>query len=272
VVDAADDSVVFFNRDQLGNARLVDGNNDGSVVSDLGAVEAPSPVVPMVTGFQLVNAATDSDVAPLADNAAVELPVLPPQLTLRATVGPTAVGSVRFDYDGTIARIENTPPYAIAGDLSGDYAPFTFTPGRHTVRATAYSGRNASGVAGPALTVTFTVVSQQVSALRLVNADNGASLADLSANATITRASLPARLTVIADTAPASVGSVQFEFDGVVRRVENAPPYALAGDIKGLYDAFPFPGGQHALKARVFSGANASGKEGTSLSVQLTIS
>lgn len=55
VIDAADDSVgAQFNRDQLGAPRN-DGNGDGTVVSDVGAIEAPAAVPQAaVTGFVLV--------------------------------------------------------------------------------------------------------------------------------------------------------------------------------------------------------------------------
>jgi hypothetical protein len=48
-------------------------------------------------------------------------------------------------------------PYALAGDDNGNYRPWTPTVGSHTLKATPYAGANATGTAGSAVTVAFTV-------------------------------------------------------------------------------------------------------------------
>jgi hypothetical protein len=89
----------------------------------------------------------------------VRLAALPTRrLNVRADTDPAAVGSVRFGLDGDPAyRTENVAPYALAGDTSGDYAPWTPAPGAHSVVAVPYTGPGATGTAGPPLTVSFTV-------------------------------------------------------------------------------------------------------------------
>jgi hypothetical protein len=67
------------------------------------------------------------------------------------------VGSVRFSYDGTISY-EDTAPFALGKDDSGDYRPFPFTPGTHVLTATPYSADDGTGVGGVPLTLRFTVV------------------------------------------------------------------------------------------------------------------
>lgn len=64
-------------------------------------------------------------------------------------------GSVRFGYDANAnQRTENAAPYFI----NGDYVPFTFSSGAHTVTATAFSSANATGLAGLTLSISLLVI------------------------------------------------------------------------------------------------------------------
>lgn len=55
-------------------------------------------------------------------------------------------------------RTENVVPYALAGDTSGVYSPWTPTVGTHTVGATPFNAVNATGSAGTGLSVSFQVI------------------------------------------------------------------------------------------------------------------
>ena len=112
-----------------------------------------------VTSFTLVNADTDSDIGPLEDGDTVDLAALPTQnLNVRAnTSGP--VGSVVFGYDGDgTFQTESVAPYALNGDINGDYNAWTPAVGDRALEATPYAQSGGSGSAGSALAITFTVV------------------------------------------------------------------------------------------------------------------
>ena len=96
---------------------------------------------------------------PLPSGATLDLAKLPTRnLNIRANTNPATVGSVRFALDGNSSyRTETAPPYALAGDTSGDYSPWTPSVGSHSVTATPYSGAGGAGTAGTALTIAFTV-------------------------------------------------------------------------------------------------------------------
>lgn len=119
------------------------------------AAAATSAVVRLV----LVNADTDEEIGTLEDGAVLDFSKLPTKnLNVVALTSPEKVGSVRFGLDNKPTfRIENTAPYALAGDRSGDFHPWTPSEGAHTLTATCYSGPNATGQAGTPLTVRFTV-------------------------------------------------------------------------------------------------------------------
>ncbi len=121
-----------------------------------------------VTSFTLFNADTDQPVSgfdPIPANATIDYTKLgTTHLSIRANPSPT-VGSIKFGYDTNAAyRIENEAPYTIAGDgktASGSPDYFAWTPalGTHTLTATPYAGENATGTAGTAQSISFTVTN-----------------------------------------------------------------------------------------------------------------
>jgi hypothetical protein len=56
-------------------------------------------------------------------------------------------------------KIENTAPYAMFGDQSGNFNIWTPAPGTYKLTVTSYSGSNASGTAGSPMVIDFKVVS-----------------------------------------------------------------------------------------------------------------
>jgi CubicO group peptidase (beta-lactamase class C family) len=125
---------------------------DGDVVNG-------SPSSQSVTALKLINADTDQPILTLTDGITITLADLPTRnLNVRAETSPALVGSVRFAYDGNSNyRTETSAPYALAGDDSGDYRPWTPSVGSHTLKATPYTGADASGTVGTSLELSFTV-------------------------------------------------------------------------------------------------------------------
>lgn len=138
-------------RDQRGVPRHHAGDR-----CDLGAVETAGANLD-VTGFMLVDAATDTDIRPLRHDDWLLLGELPAQLSVRATVAGAA-GSVVFGFDGNPGyRTENTAPYALGGDASGDYAAVPLAGGPHTLTATPYAAAGGGGAVGASRTIRFNV-------------------------------------------------------------------------------------------------------------------
>src|SRR5207237_4782483 len=79
-------------------------------------------------------------------------------LNIRANTNSSAVGSVRFAYDGDARiQVENVPPFALFGDNNGDYGRGAMLPGRHTLAATPFSENSGGGLAGITLAIAFAV-------------------------------------------------------------------------------------------------------------------
>ncbi|WP_347158072.1 InlB B-repeat-containing protein [Pontibacter chitinilyticus] len=115
-----------------------------------------------VTGFNLINANTNTVIKPLREGDVLNLATLPTtKLNIQAATNPAKVGSVRFALSGTKARtvIENGAPYALFGDNNGDYYAWVPAVGSYTLTGTPYTAASATGTAGTPLTVHFKVVN-----------------------------------------------------------------------------------------------------------------
>jgi hypothetical protein len=235
-----------------------------------------------VASFTLVNADTDADLGPLAHGQTINLRTLPTRnLNVRANTSPAVVGSVRFTFSGTPATAtESSAPYALAGDTGGNYNAWTPSLGSHTLSATPYSGSGATGTAGTALTISFTVIDQDppsgpaVVSFTLMDADTDTPLLDpMNGGSTINLGTLPTRnLNVRANVNAAPIGSVRFAYDGnSTARTENSAPYALAGDTSGDYNAWTPTVGSHSLGATPYAGTGATGAAGTPLTITFTV-
>ena len=105
----------------------------------------------------LVDASTNSDIGPLADGASIDLSQLPAELNVRAEV-TGEVGSVVFSLnDDTYHRTEHFAPYALFGDLEGDYLSGSFEAGENTLSVTPFGESMGDGDVGETLTIVFNV-------------------------------------------------------------------------------------------------------------------
>ncbi len=128
---------------------------------DCGGVCPACPVL-TVTQLTLIDADSDQPVSgfdPLESGAVVDLALLPSgDFNLRASTDPVTVGSVVFGHNGSSAGFDDERPYAVFGDVDGDYAAWSPDPGPQAVTATPFSGPGGTGTAGEPLTITFEVV------------------------------------------------------------------------------------------------------------------
>ena len=100
-------------------------------------VTGGSSVAQELESFTLINADTDQDISAIEDGDTIILEILPTlNLNIRANTNPAEIGSVVFELNGSLFRIESVAPYALAGDSpQGDFHPWTPTPGQYTLTA-----------------------------------------------------------------------------------------------------------------------------------------
>ena len=124
-----------------------------------------SALVQSVTKFELWNATTDVYVRDLINNDTIIIGTDVGTLSavaIRARTNPDeAVGSVRLVLTGASSqsRTENTPPYFLYGDNSGNPDPWLGNAGTHSLTATPWTGANQTGTAGTPLTIAFDILS-----------------------------------------------------------------------------------------------------------------
>ena len=119
---------------------------------------------PEIASFTLINADSDQPVFgydPLTNNSQINLADIGTNnLSIRANVAGGTAGSVKFALNSIDPyHIENAAPYALQGDNSGDYHPWNPGTGSHTISATAYSGANATGSSGSALSISIDIIN-----------------------------------------------------------------------------------------------------------------
>ncbi len=142
-----------------------------------GNTDEDTPATQQLVSFTLINADNEQPIRDIAPNDVLDLNSLPTRnLNIRANTAPSLVGSVKFVLSGKQSRTQTETgfPYALFGDQNGNYRNWTPALGTYTLLATPYSEANAAGLAGTALTLSFTVVEQAAPANQNPTADAGA--------------------------------------------------------------------------------------------------
>ena len=132
------------------------GNADSAAVTATTEAERESPI----TGFTLVDGDDGSDIGALEDGDELETGL--GALDIRADLRGGPVGSMQFELSGakTVSRTENIEPYELFGGQGGE----EFGAGSYALTVTPYAERGLGGVAGVAVTVSFTVAAPAPSA------------------------------------------------------------------------------------------------------------
>jgi len=113
-----------------------------------------------ISGMTLVREEHGGEVAPLTEGMTISLDTLCP-FNIRADICHSPDGSIAFLLNGELFDIENTEPYALAGDNpASGYHGWMPAPGNYTLTAIPYSSPNATGSAGRPLTVRFNITGQ----------------------------------------------------------------------------------------------------------------
>lgn len=256
---------------------------------------------PSVQRLMLINADTDQQIGELTNGYIINTTSLgTANLNIEALTSPATVGSVRFVLDSNAPRIENVSPYAYAGDNSaGDFNPFVFVAGNHTLSVTAYTGGRASGTPGVTRTITFTVESsgvahptetntvpgtsatgsvagstgvQSISSFTLMNAETNQEIRQIEDNDIINLSgSGTTHLAIRANSNPAVVGSVALDLNGT-KKIENLFPYTLPAGTSDDYVDWDYTvGQQYTLTATPYTLAKAKGTAGIVKTIHFTV-
>jgi glucose/arabinose dehydrogenase len=113
-----------------------------------------------VSSFTLINAATDQPFPGyenVQNGAIITLSSLgsSPKINLRANISGSGTASVRWLSDATTLSLDNTAPFAIAPSTGTDYPEWPYTKQLYRLTAVPFSGSNAAGTQGAALSIQF---------------------------------------------------------------------------------------------------------------------
>ncbi|MBC7915074.1 MAG: putative Ig domain-containing protein [Pyrinomonadaceae bacterium] len=114
-----------------------------------------------VSGFSLIDVASNTSLGPLNEGDILDLSILPAQLSVRANVSSTSepVESVVFAFNGnTNFRTENLQPYSLAGDINGKFSKINFPLGSNRLMATPFLLNGGKGQSGVSKTINFKIV------------------------------------------------------------------------------------------------------------------
>lgn len=117
----------------------------------------------MISQWWLVDADMNVRLKNIRDNEVLNLAVLERmyntgRFTIEAETSPPVVGSVRFtDNFNAGVTLANDPPYALAGQNSGDYIALNLVLGDWTVTAEPYCFVSGQGEPGQISTLRFLV-------------------------------------------------------------------------------------------------------------------
>ena len=120
----------------------------------------------------------------------------------------------------------------------------------------------------------FAQSAGEVVSLTLINADTDQPIGELSDGAVLNFSELGTNnLSVVANTNPATVGSVRFSLDDRENyQTESNAPYAIAGDEVGPdYNPWTPAVGEHTLTVTPYSEAGGQGEAGTVLTVRFSV-
>ncbi len=243
--------------------------------------EEPKPTSQKVLSFSLMNMATGQAIAgyeSISEGAVIDLSTLPTsKLNLQANLNSVIVGSVKMTLDGATVT-ENIAPYAFYGDGSGN-----LSIGSHSISATPYTLGQGNGEKGIALTVNFSVVSnndnpkdeepkptaQQVVSFSLMNMISGQAISGydpITEGMVIDLGSLStSKLNIQANLNEPVVGSVKMTLDGVII-TENIVPYAYYGNGSGSLSV-----GQHTISATPYTLGQGGGDQGVTLEINFSV-
>lgn len=114
--------------------------------------------------FTLIDAHTEKGVMAITDGATISLASLAnTKLNIQANAA-SSTGSVKMELSGAQSKtyVDSAAPFALHGDSgSGNFYYGNWNPpaaGTYTLKATPYSGSNATGTAGTPVTIRFTIV------------------------------------------------------------------------------------------------------------------
>ena len=240
-----------------------------------------------VVEVQLYDTDQQNVIASIQDGDTITLANLDTRtLGLVAVTNPEIVGSVSLDLSGAFnfARTEGFFPYSIFGDQGRNNIFGQVLPaGDYTLTTRVFSERLEQGEEGQGLTVSFTLVEEEmppvaITQYLLYNADTDEIVGDIQEGSVFQVLDLDrTNLGIVALTDPTPTGSVALSLTGPsfpngFRRTEGFAPYSVFGD-QGIRDINGdiFAAGSYNITGTPFTEKLAQGAAGNTVSINFEV-
>jgi hypothetical protein len=195
-------------------------------------------------------------------------------INMRANTYPYAVNNVKFYLNNKLHRIETVVPYALAGDINGEFYSWNPKPGKYTLRAVPAVKPGSTEFVGQPLEIHFTIYTEPLNSVQsfsIVNTSGEVIRALNDGDVLNMNDPMLKSFSVVANTT-GPVGSVKFKLDNNQNyRIENVAPYTLTGDQNGYFNPWMPTVGSHTLTAVPYLLANAQDDAGTPLKIKFTV-
>ena len=222
----------------------------------------------------LIDAEQDQAITTLNTGSSVDLAALNlVGYNIQANVGNT-VARVDFQLTGplTVNTSDTDAPYSLFGDEQGDFNTQQVQAGDYALTVTPFVQENGSEIAGEPITITFSLVANDLVVLnpRLVRVPGGEAIDSLQDGDEIYLAELPEEFSVVTD---ATGGSVLFTLTGAetISTVQNTAPLALFGKENEQLIGGSLTPGDYTLTLTPYSQSDQQGYIGEPLVVNFTV-
>ncbi|WP_339925129.1 T9SS type A sorting domain-containing protein [uncultured Cyclobacterium sp.] len=242
-----------------------------------------------IESFWLVDASTNSVISEITDGDKIPYSSIKDRtLTIVVSSDPEIVGSVKMEMEYLTSCpscpakkhtiTENIVPYALYGDVKGQYVGHAFSPGTYSLMATPYETRFHTGNPGMNSMINFEVVFDSIiETFTLVNATDDTDIREIKDGDIIDLSSFTGNKFNVRANVPLNQvqGGVGMEISGPVNhsQFEKVKPYALLMDDNGDYAGKELPEGNYTLtgSAFPFNSSVNTGIGGESLTVNFEV-
>ncbi|WP_040413674.1 T9SS type A sorting domain-containing protein [Cyclobacterium qasimii] len=242
-----------------------------------------------IENFWLVDASTNTVINEIKDGDKISYSSIKDKtLTIVVSSDPEIVGSVKMEMEYLTSCptcpvkkhtiTENVVPYALYGDVKGQYVGYAFSPGSYSLTATPYETRFHTGNQGLESIINFEVVFEGViETFTLVNATDDTDIREIMDGDIIDLSSFMGNKFNVRANVPLNQqqGGVSMEISGPVNlsQFEKVKPLALFMDTNGDYAGKELPEGNYTLTASAFpfNSSVHSGIGGEALTVSFEV-
>ena len=230
--------------------------------------------------FALIDAETDRAITGLPDGREIEFfEVIDKDLNIQTTHGSYFPDlKVLFKLSGPINRtwIEREHPYALFGDINGDFNGAKFPVGKYNLQAFSAFGEDDFDMQNPDIESNFYIRQTRTMDFFFTNETFGGGLTKMEDGMTYYLQSGEFAGNVSIQASVSFIpGSVILSISGPINhtQVENIAPYSLFGDTPGkeMLNARSFPEGYYTLTATPYSEPDGKGIQGIARTITFSI-